>query len=55
MAYQAKVRVRQKARYLPYLVGLLLLLQLLVPHKSWVILLVGIGGAWLIGHRWAQS
>jgi uncharacterized protein (DUF58 family) len=55
MAPQAKVRVRRKARYLPFLVGLLLLLQLVIPHKSWVILLVGIGGAWLIGHRWAQS
>lgn len=55
MKPQVKVRVRRKARYLPYLVGLLLLLQVVVPHKSWIILLVGIGGAWMIGYRWAQS
>ena len=55
MTPQAKVYVRLKARYLFFLVGLLLLLQLLAPHKSWVILLVGLGGAWLIGNRWAHS
>ena len=43
------VRLQLKARYLPLLVGLLLLLQLLVPYKGWVILLVGLGGAWLVG------
>jgi uncharacterized protein (DUF58 family) len=51
----AKVHVRLKARYLPFLLGLLLLLQLVVPHKSWIILLVGLGGAWFIGNRWAHS
>lgn len=55
MTPKAEVQVRLKARYLPFLVGLLLLLQLLFPHKSWVILLVGLGGAWLIGNRWAHS
>lgn len=55
MAPQAKVRVRLKARYLPFLVGFLLLLQLFVPHKGWMILLVGMGGAWFISNRWANS
>lgn len=55
MTPKAKVRVRLKARYLPFLLGLILLLQLVVPHKSWIILLVGLGGAWLIGNRWAHS
>ena len=32
-------------------VGPLLLLQLVAPHKSWIILLVGLGGAWVIGNR----
>ena len=55
MAPKANVRVRRKVRYLPFLLGLLFLLQLILPHKSWVILLVGLGGAWLIGNRWAYS
>ena len=55
MTSPTRVRVRLKARYLPFLLGLVLLLQLIVPHKSWMILLVGLGGAWLIGNRWAYS
>lgn len=47
--------LRLKARYLPPLLGLLLLLQLFFPHKSWTILLVVLGGAWLVGYRWARS
>jgi uncharacterized protein (DUF58 family) len=37
------------------MVGLLLLLQLLVPYKGWTILLVGLGGAWLVSYLWARS
>ena len=48
-------QVRLQTRYLPYLVSLLLALQLVVPHKAWTILLVGVGGAWLIGRQWARS
>jgi uncharacterized protein (DUF58 family) len=49
------VRRQFKASYLPILVGLLLLLQLLSPYKGWVILLAGLGGAWLVSHLWARS
>lgn len=52
---QVKVQVRLKARYLPYLIGTIILLQLFVPSKSWTILLVGFGGAFLIANRWADS
>jgi uncharacterized protein (DUF58 family) len=55
MASSATVQVRLKARYLPFLVGLLFLLQLFVPNKGWIVLLVGFGGAWLISNRWAHS
>lgn len=48
-------QVRLQLRYLPYLAALLLLLQLAVPHKAWTILLVGVGGAWLLGRQWAHS
>jgi uncharacterized protein (DUF58 family) len=49
------VRLEFKAPYLPFVVGLLLLLQLIWPHKSWVILLVVLGGAWLVSYLWARS
>ncbi|UCG25992.1 MAG: DUF58 domain-containing protein [Chloroflexota bacterium] len=55
MTSPTRFRVRLEARYLPILLGLILLLQLIIPHKSWMILLVGLGGAWLIGNRWAYS
>jgi uncharacterized protein (DUF58 family) len=37
------------------LIGALFLLQLLFPYKGWIILLVGLGGGWLIAHLWARS
>lgn len=40
---------------MPALVALLLLLQLTLPYRGWVILLVGMGGGWLTGYLWARS
>lgn len=37
------------------LVGLLLVLQLVIPFRGWIILLVGLGGGWLTGYLWARS
>ncbi|MFP4343246.1 MAG: DUF58 domain-containing protein [Anaerolineales bacterium] len=39
-------------RVLPFLVGLLVLLQLFSPYRGWVILLVGLGGAWALSSLW---
>jgi uncharacterized protein (DUF58 family) len=36
-------------------VGLLLGLQLIVPFRGWLILLVGLGSGWLISYLWARS
>jgi len=55
MEQNCTVRLQLRARYMPPFVALLLLLQLLVPYKGWVILLVGLGGAWLLGYLWARS
>jgi uncharacterized protein (DUF58 family) len=55
MAQNGTIQLRLKARYLPFLVGLLLLLQLVAPYKGWTILLVGLGGAWLLSILWARS
>jgi uncharacterized protein (DUF58 family) len=48
-------RLQPNTRLLPALVGLLLLLQLAFPYRGWTILLVGLGGAWLISYWWARS
>jgi len=48
-------RLRLNTHLLPVLVGLLLLLQLTFPYRGWVVLLVGLGGGWLIGYLWARS
>lgn len=39
----------------PGLVALVLLLQLLTPYKGWRILLVGLGGAWLLSYLWSRT
>jgi uncharacterized protein (DUF58 family) len=47
--------VRLNTHLLPILVGLLLVLQLVVPFRGWLILLVGLGGGWLVSYLWARS
>lgn len=48
-------RLQLNSRLLPALIGLLLFLQLAFPYRGWVVLLVGLGGGWLIGYLWARS
>lgn len=48
-------RIELHARLLLVLVALLLLLQFIAPYKGWVVLIVGFGGALLIGYLWARS
>jgi len=50
---QAEIHLRSPAW--PLLTGLLLLLQLLRPDRVWVVLLVGLGGAWLVAALWVRS
>jgi uncharacterized protein (DUF58 family) len=47
--------MKLKQRMLPVMIGVLLVLQLLVPYRGWVVLLVGLGGVWLIAMLWARS
>jgi uncharacterized protein (DUF58 family) len=49
------VQLKLNTRLLPTLVGLLLGLQLIVPFRGWLILLVGLGSGWLISFLWARS
>lgn len=47
--------MRLKSRLLPVTVILLAALQLTSPHRAWMILLIGLGGAWVAGALWARS
>ncbi|MFQ5944672.1 MAG: DUF58 domain-containing protein [Anaerolineae bacterium] len=47
--------IRLRARVLPPLVAVLAILQLVAPYRGWTILLVGLGGAWIIAYLWARS
>ncbi|MDH4135097.1 MAG: DUF58 domain-containing protein [Anaerolineae bacterium] len=55
MKQAPKPQLRLQSWFLPALVGLLLILQLVAPYRGWRILLVGLGGAWLVSYLWAQS
>ena len=50
-----KSSIRLDARLLPLLVILLLLMQVVDPSRVWTVLLVGLGGLWLISFLWARS
>jgi uncharacterized protein (DUF58 family) len=47
--------LKLNTRLLPLLVALLLVMQLTYPYKGWLILLIGLGGVWLISFMWAYS
>lgn len=47
--------IKLKNKLFPIIVGLLLIQQIIYPHKSWAILLVGLGGALILSYFWAWS
>lgn len=55
MPREAAKRLTLNNRLLPALVVVLIGLQLIAPYRVWVILLVGLGGAWLLSFVWAAS
>jgi uncharacterized protein (DUF58 family) len=48
-------KIELKSRTLPVLVGIIFTFQLFGAYKGWMILLVGLGGAWLLAYLWARS
>jgi uncharacterized protein (DUF58 family) len=52
---QARVTLKLNNRLLPILVGLLVVMQLIYPYKGWLMLLIGLGGIWLVGFIWARA
>jgi uncharacterized protein (DUF58 family) len=47
-------KIYLKSRLLPVVVIVLLLLQFFSPYDGWLILLAGLGGAWLTGYLWVR-
>ena len=48
-------RIRLTSYLLPVLTGLAVFMQVVDPYRGWMILLVGLGGAWLLCYLWARS
>lgn len=49
-----KPRIQLKNRLLPALTVALIFLQIISPFDGWLILFVGLGGAWLSGYLWVH-
>jgi uncharacterized protein (DUF58 family) len=47
--------IRLRTRLIPFVVGFLAIALLLDPYRGWAFLLIGFGGAWLIGYLWVRS
>src|SRR6187200_3707650 len=50
-----KTTVRLNAKILPLIAVGAFIMQILDPSRVWVILLIGIGGAWLVCWYWARG
>lgn len=46
--------IRLNSRWLPATVIVLLVLQVVFPHRAWVTALIALGGAWLIAYLWVR-
>lgn len=49
------VTLKLRNRILPILVGVLLILTAIDSYPGWRMLLVGVGGTWLVSYLWARS
>ncbi|MGD0174651.1 MAG: hypothetical protein ABSC61_09565, partial [Anaerolineales bacterium] len=49
------VRIRLSTPILPLLAAALLLLDIFSTNRVWLVMLVGLGGMWLVSWAWAQS
>ena len=50
-----KTTIRLNAKVFPVIGGLAFVMQILDPSRVWIILLIGIGGAWLVCRWWARG
>ena len=49
------VDIRLRSKFVPVVVAVLAALQLITPYRGWWVLLLGLGGVWLISYVWARS
>jgi len=47
--------IHRNSTLVPIILGLLIILQLIQPYRGWMILLFGLGSAWIFGYFWASS
>jgi uncharacterized protein (DUF58 family) len=47
--------IHLNSRLVPIILGILIILQLIQPYRGWMIILVGLGGAWIFSYLWAKS
>jgi uncharacterized protein (DUF58 family) len=52
---QASVRMKLNSPLLPILTIIVLVVRLLDSYDGWTLLLVGLGGAWIVSWLWARS
>ena len=50
-----QTRLRRNSNLLPFLTAAMLLMELFDGSRIWALLLVGLGGAWLVSYLWARS
>ena len=55
MLARPKASIKLNTRLLPFLVGLLVLLQLAVPYRGWMLFIVILGGLWIICFFWTRA
>ena len=50
-----KTNIRLNAKILPVIAAIAFIMQILDPSRVWIILLIGMGGAWLVCWWWARG
>ncbi len=52
---QTNTQIKLRTRLLPALLGLAAIMQIVDPSRVWSLLLLGLGGAWLLSYLWVRS
>ena len=52
---EQELKLRVNAWLVPILIGVVIATQLLAPYRGWRILIVGLGGAFLLSWLWSRS
>src|SRR5512134_3974676 len=50
-----KMTVRLNAKIFPIIAAVAFVMQIIDPSRVWVILLIGVGGAWLVCRWWSHG